>query len=117
MAPPKRKGGRTLPATSSTATTSARVTKKPGSPSSDRIVDDDRAHHSTSTSSRYTPPIPKSQKISPTWVPVLMGALLIIGALTIVMNYLGVFWDTSNWALLGGLGLILAGIVTATQWH
>ena len=28
-----------------------------------------------------------------------------------------VFWDTSNVVLLGGLGLILAGIITATQFR
>lgn len=57
-------------------------------------------------------------KVSPTWVPVLMFALLIGGALLIILNYMGwVPGDTSNWYLLGGLGLILAGIVTATQFH
>lgn len=52
------------------------------------------------------------------WVPVLMFTLLVGGALTIILNYMGwVPGDTSNWYLLGGLGLILAGIVTATQFH
>ena len=36
---------------------------------------------------------------------------------TIITNYLGVFWDTSNVVLLGGLGLILAGIIAATQYR
>src|SRR5215204_4872289 len=33
-----------------------------------------------SSSSRYTPPVPREQKVSPRWVPVLMFALLGLGA-------------------------------------
>ena len=69
-------------------------------------------------SSRYTPPVPQSQKVSPPWVPVLMFALLGIGLLIIFLNYLGVLpGDTKNSYLLVGLGFILGGIVTATQYH
>lgn len=69
-------------------------------------------------STRYTPPVPSSAKVSPTWVPVLMFALLGLGLLVIFCNYLGVLpGDTSNAYLLVGLGLILGGIVTATQYH
>jgi len=68
-------------------------------------------------SGRYTAPIPREVKISPVWVPILMFAFLGIGTLLILLNYTGVVWDTSNWILLGGLGLILAGIITATQYH
>ena len=52
------------------------------------------------------------------WVPVLMFILLGAGALIIVLNYLGVVpGDTSNWYLVLGLGLILGGIITATNYH
>jgi len=68
-------------------------------------------------SARYTPPIPREVKVSPIWVPILMFAFLGVGTLLILVNYTGVVWDTSNWVLLGGLGSILAGIVTATQYH
>ena len=68
-------------------------------------------------SARYTPPIPREVKISPVWVPVLMFVFLGIGIVVILTNYTGVVWDTSNWVLLGGLSAILAGIVTATQYH
>lgn len=69
-------------------------------------------------SSRYTPPIPQSQKVSPTWVPVLMFALLAVGFLIIFLNYIDVLpGGTSNTYLLIGLGAILGGIVTATQYH
>jgi hypothetical protein len=69
-------------------------------------------------SSRYTPPVPRSQKVSPSWVPILMFALLAIGLVVIFCNYLGVLpGGTKNTYLLVGLGAILGGIVTATQYH
>ena len=68
-------------------------------------------------SARYTPPIPRDVKISPMWVPILMFVFLGVGTLVILVNYTGAVWDTSNWVLLGGLAAILAGIVTATQYH
>ena len=71
----------------------------------------------TSRRGRYTPPIPRDVKVSPIWVPILMFAFLGIGTLLILINYTGVVWNTSNWILLGGLGLILAGIIIATQYH
>ena len=54
---------------------------------------------------------------SPVWVPVLMFGLLGLGVLTILLNYVGSIWDTSNGILLLGLGMILAGIITATQYR
>ena len=69
-------------------------------------------------SSRYTPPVPRAQKVSPPWVPVLMFALLIIGMLVIFLNYIDVLpGGTKNTYLLVGLGSILGGIITATQYH
>ena len=60
-------------------------------------------------SSRYTPPVPRDVKVSPLWVPIVMFTFL---------NYLGLMpGDTNNWYLLVGLGLILMGIITATQYH
>ena len=69
-------------------------------------------------SGRYTPPIPRTQKVSPMWVPVLMFTLLGLGLLVIMLNYLDLVpGGTNNWYLLGGLGLILGGIITATNYH
>lgn len=70
-------------------------------------------------STRYTPPIPADQKISAPWVAPVMFALLALGVLVIVLNYLGVLLPgaTDNWYLLVGLAFILGGIVTATQLH
>ena len=71
-----------------------------------------------SPSGRYTPPIPRTVRVSPVWVPVLMGALLALGALLILLNYFDLLpGGASNVYLLIGLALITAGFVTATQWH
>ena len=54
---------------------------------------------------------------SPMWVPILMFSLLGGGVLVILLNYVGSLWDTSNAILLLGLGMILAGIISATQYR
>lgn len=54
---------------------------------------------------------------SPIWVPILMFGLLLLGIVVIILNYVGSIWDTSNAILLLGLGMILSGIVTATQYR
>ena len=52
------------------------------------------------------------------WVPVLMFVLFGLGMVTIFLNYVGLLpGATSNWYLLAGLGFILAGIITATQYR
>ena len=51
------------------------------------------------------------------WVPVLMFGLLLGGVIVILLNYVGSIWDTSNGILLLGLGMILSGIITATQYR
>ena len=76
---------------------------------------DDRG--ATSTSKRYTPPNRTTHMPSPIWVPILMFALLGIGMLLIILNYAGVFGAAENWRLVLGLALILAGILTATQYR
>jgi hypothetical protein len=70
-------------------------------------------------SSRYTPPVPKSEKISPLWVPILMFACLGIGMAIIILNYVNVLPgpDPSNVYLMIGLGLITVGFITATKYH
>ena len=73
----------------------------------------------TTTSGRYTPPIPQEYKVSPRWVPIAMGILLVGGMMTINCNYLNLLpgEDPSNAYLLGGLGLITAGFIVATRWR
>jgi hypothetical protein len=74
---------------------------------------------SAAAGGRYTAPIPRTEKVSPRWVPVLMFALLAVGALMIMANYIGLLpgGEASNVYLFAGLGLILAGIITSTQYH
>ena len=72
----------------------------------------------TVESGRYTAPIPKSEKVSPLWVPALMFACLGLGMVIIITNYVDVLpGGTSNWYLLIGLGLITVGFLTATQYR
>jgi hypothetical protein len=70
-------------------------------------------------STRYTPKAVHYEDMpSPMWVPVLMFAMWILGMLSIILNYMGLLpGGTSNWYLLLGLGFILAGIITATQYR
>ena len=71
------------------------------------------------TSKRYTPPTSAAAHMpSPPWVPVLMFAFFGLGILMIFLNYTEILpGSPSGWWLLGGLGGILAGIITATQLH
>ena len=67
---------------------------------------------------RYTPPIPKEQKVSPLWVPVLMFSLLGLGVIVIILNYVNLLpGEADNKYLLLGLGLITGGFITATNYH
>ena len=69
-------------------------------------------------SGRYTPPITKAERVSPWWVPALMFSFLGLGVVVIVLNYVGLLpGETSNGYLLGGLGFITAGFITATNYH
>ncbi len=75
-------------------------------------------HRTPPASTRYTPPVPQSVKVSPRWVPVLVFTLLGLGLAVILLNYVGFLpGEPSNWYLVVGLGFILGGILTATQWH
>lgn len=74
--------------------------------------------HDAEYSSRYTPPTAKyADGPSPWWVPAIMFGCLVIGALIIILNYMGAFGDAENIRLVIGLGFILAGIIAATQYR
>jgi hypothetical protein len=69
-------------------------------------------------SGRYTPPVPRTQKVSPRIVPILMFTFLAVGFLSIVLNYVDVLpGGAKNTYLLMGLGFITAGFITATRYH
>ncbi len=110
MAPPKRKsGGRTTPK----GTKPGQLPSAGAPPLSARV----RSDSGVEASSRYTPPIPLEYKQSPRWVPILMFALFIVGALIILLFYVGaVPGGRSNWYLVGGLACILGGLFTATKY-
>ena len=95
--------------------TGGRVTPK-GGPTKKST---DANHDGPAASTRYTPRAGTVHAPSPTWLPVVMIALFIIGLVVIFLHYVDLFLPgaTSNWWLLGGLGFILAGIITATQYR
>jgi hypothetical protein len=84
---------------------------RPGSTPSGRVT--------PKATSRYTPPVPRAQKVSPRWVPVVMFASLGLGMLVILANYVSLLPGNgpSNLYLLLGLVLITIGFVTATKFH
>jgi heme/copper-type cytochrome/quinol oxidase subunit 3 len=103
----KKKGGRVTPKGGNQAGARRAISKGHATQEPDE-----------SPSGRYTAPVPQEFKVSPTWVPVLMFTLLILGGLTIILNYLGLLpGATDNMYLLLGLGFVLGGIITATQFH
>ncbi len=74
-----------------------------------------KAAEAAAESTRYTAPIPRSQLESPSWVPILMFALLGLGMIAIFLTY--VLWEGRPLALGVGLGCILGGILAATQYR
>ena len=67
---------------------------------------------------RYTPPVPKAQKVSPIYVPIIMFACRAAGMLMIILNSVSVLPKSPhNGWLRGGLGLITVGFITATRYH
>ncbi len=69
-------------------------------------------------SKRYTPPVPISKKKSRPWVAVVLLALLGLGILVILLNYLTVLpGGASNWYLLLGLALMAGGFLVATRYR
>ena len=102
--------------------TSRRVTPKPGTATEVTAASKARDAKKTEAvvnrvASSPQPPQVYAKGPSPWWVPAIMFALLILGAALIVANYAGAFGDPSNVRLVLGLGLILGGIITATQYR
>jgi hypothetical protein len=117
VAPPKKKGGRVTP---KAGAVDPRKIPTAGTPTVARSTTRSAAADgSVSASSRYTPPVPAKLKgPSPMWVPVLLFGLLIVGALVIILNYMGLLPNApQNYYLVGGLVAILGGIMVATQYR
>jgi hypothetical protein len=92
---------------------------KPSRRRSKRVTEKGTGALAPAASGRYTPPSANYSDLpSPLWVPVLMFTMFLLGMLTIFLNYVELVpGGTSNWYLLLGLGFILAGIITATQYR
>ena len=106
MRPAKRSGGRVTPR--ATAATASSSTPAGAAPDGGRSSGPSRV-------SRQPVPVRTG---SPTWVPVAMFSLLVIGILLILLNYLSLLPGApTNWYLLAGLAAILGGIVAATQYR
>ena len=96
MKPPSKKGPKS---------------RRPGAAPSGRVTPKPTA--------RYTPPVPRSEKVSPRWVPIVMFASLGLGMLVILANYVSLLpgGEPSNMYLLLGLVFITVGFITATKFH
>ncbi len=69
-------------------------------------------------SARYTPPTPRSKKVSPKWMGPLILALLIVGALVIIFNYFDVLpASPTSWYIVVGIAMIAVGFVVATRYR
>jgi len=89
--------------------------KKPSSPKPDGTS----GRVTPKQTARYTPPVPRSEKVSPKWVPIVMFTSLGLGMLVILANYVSLLPGDgpSNMYLLLGLVLITTGFITATKFH
>lgn len=105
------------------STTGSKLGSKPEPKDSADSADDTPAYEK---SGRYTAPrsrsaaareLEKANLESPPWVAWLMFLFFGIGLVVIVCNYMFTFLPQSpnNWYLLGGLGAIIAGFITATR--
>jgi hypothetical protein len=63
-------------------------------------------------------PEPSKHKESPTWYVALMFGVMAIGALVVILNYIGVFpGGTDSIWLYSGLGLIGVGFVMTLNYY
>lgn len=108
------------PATTAKARPTAKA--KPVPPAAKRKAAVAKKKDDAGASKRYTAPVPSARRRpSPRWVPMLMFGLWGVGLLLIILNYMGVLPGSADggngWYLVAGLGSILVGIITATQYH
>ena len=69
-------------------------------------------------SNRYTPPIDRSQKVSPRWFGILIIAMFALGVLIVILNYAGLLpGGVNNAWLIAAIGAIFVGLLLATRYH
>ncbi len=74
---------------------------------------------------RHVNPPPKNPEPSPTWLPVTGVSLLGVGVLIILLGYLPAVQEItrdlpglqSNWTLVSGFALLIAGFMLLTRWR
>ncbi len=71
---------------------------------------------SRSKRSTYIPPKPPKPKPSPRWVPILGSALIALGILEILLNYV-IDLPGGNWNLIVGFVLMAGGLGALSQWR
>ena len=90
-----------------------------GGPSKAQKTPDHLKPEGPGSSTRYTPPTKDVYVESPRWIPIVMFGLIALGMLVIFLHYVDAVLPgaSSNWYLLVGIGSILGGILTATQYR
>jgi hypothetical protein len=69
-------------------------------------------------SGRYTRPLPRTVRASPRWYGPVVLAMLVLGVLAILLNYLTVLpGSVTPWYLVGGLVAIFVGFLMATRYR
>lgn len=71
---------------------------------------------SRSKRSNYIPPKPAKPKPSPSWVPLVGVALILLGVALVILAYV-VALPGGNLNLLIAFGLMAAGLLTLSRWH
>jgi hypothetical protein len=80
-------------------------------PTKDPVVPKSRSKRST-----YVPPKPPRPKRSPRWVAPLGGALIALGILVILLNYV-IDLPGGNYNLIFGFVLMAGGLGVLSQWR
>ena len=95
--------------------------QKKGRSSSGRVTSTAKGGSSGSgsvQSNRYTPPIDRSEKVSPRWFGVLIIAMFGLGVLIVILNYAGLLpGGVNNAWLIAAIGAIFVGLLLATRYH
>ena len=66
----------------------------------------------------YIPPKPPKPKPSPRWVPWLGLGLIVLGVLSIILNYsIAGLLPTGVWTVVVGLVLMGGGLGVLSQWR
>jgi hypothetical protein len=67
---------------------------------------------------RYTPPVDRSQKVSPRWFGILIIAMFVLGVLVVILNYADLLpGGVNNAWLIAAIGFIFIGLLLATRYH